>query len=45
VKREIHVELARSFDIRAAIDDDPAIAEMWTELGIASTLLPAVDYR
>jgi hypothetical protein len=45
VKRQIHIELARSFDIRAAIDDDPLIVEMWTELGIPSTLLPAVDYR
>ena len=43
VKRQIHVELARSFDIRAAIDDDPLIAEMWTELGIPSTLVTAVS--
>ena len=42
VKREIHIELARSFDIRAAIDDDPQIVEMWTELGIAATLIPEV---
>ena len=43
VKRQIHIELVRAFDIRAAIDDDPLIVEMWTELGIPSTLLPAVD--
>ena len=42
VKREIHVELARSFDIRAAIDDDPLIVEMWFALGIAATLVPEV---
>ena len=40
VKREIHIELARSFDIRAAIDDDPQIVEMWSALGIAATLVP-----
>ena len=40
VKREIHAELATSFDIRAAIDDDPLIVEMWTSLGIMSTLVP-----
>jgi len=42
VKREIHIELARSFDIRAAIDDDPQIVEMWSALGIAATLVPEV---
>lgn len=42
VKRAIHVELARSFDIRAAIDDDPLIVEMWAGLGIDSTLIPEV---
>ncbi|CAN1559255.1 hypothetical protein MCEMIE22_02581 [Mycobacteriaceae bacterium] len=40
VKREIHAELATSFDIRAAIDDDPLIVEMWTSIGIMSTLVP-----
>ena len=43
VKRGIHIELARSFDIRAAIDDDPLIVQMWAELGIAATLVPEVD--
>jgi hypothetical protein len=42
VKRKIHFELARSFDIRAAIDDDPQIVEMWSALGIAATLVPEV---
>ena len=43
VKREIHAELASSFDIRAAIDDDPLIAEMWVGLGISTTLVPEVE--
>ena len=42
VKREIHAELTRAFAIRAAIDDDPLIVEMWTALGIISTLVPSV---
>lgn len=40
VKREIHSTLTQSFDIRAAIDDDPLIVEMWTALGIDCTLVP-----
>lgn len=40
VKREIHTKLMRSFDIRAAIDDDLQIVEMWAALGILSTLVP-----
>lgn len=34
VKREIHSRLARTYDIRAAIDDDPEIVELWQQLGI-----------
>lgn len=34
VKREIHSQLARTYEIRAAIDDDPEIVELWQELGI-----------
>lgn len=34
VKREIHDELARSYDIRAAIDDAPEIVQLWQEIGI-----------
>ncbi len=34
VKREIHEELVRTYDIRAAIDDDPEIVELWLEVGI-----------
>jgi len=44
VKREIHTELSRSFDIREAIDDDPPIVEMWVALGIISTLAPGLTY-
>ena len=43
VKREIHVDLVRSFDIRAAIDDDPLIVQLWAELGISATLVPEVN--
>ena len=34
VKREIHTQLAVTYDIRAAIDDDPEIVELWQEIGI-----------
>lgn len=34
VKREIHGRLEKSYDIRAAIDDDPEIVGLWHELGI-----------
>lgn len=34
VKREIHDELAAAYEIRAAIDDDPEIVELWQEIGI-----------
>jgi hypothetical protein len=34
VKREIHSHLAVTYDIRAAIDDDPEIVELWQEIGI-----------
>lgn len=37
VKRDIHAELSQSFDIRAAIDDDPTIVELWSALGIVTT--------
>lgn len=43
VKREIHVDLVRAFDIRAAIDDDPLIVQLWAELGISATLVPEVS--
>jgi hypothetical protein len=34
IKREIHSQLAQTFDIRAAIDDDPEIVGLWQEVGI-----------
>lgn len=34
LKREIHSQLVVTFDIRAAIDDDPEIVELWREIGI-----------
>ena len=34
VKREIHSQLAMAYEIRAAIDDDSEIVELWQELGI-----------
>jgi hypothetical protein len=34
IKREIHSSLELIYEIRGAIDDDPAIVELWEELGI-----------
>jgi hypothetical protein len=34
IKREIHSLLTATYDITAAIDDDPEIVELWQELGI-----------
>ncbi len=34
IKREIHGQLALAYEIRAAIDDDPEIVELWQEFGI-----------
>jgi hypothetical protein len=39
VKREIHSQLAQTFDIRAAIDDDPEIVGLWQEVGIPVTMV------
>jgi len=39
VKREIHANLSRRFDIRGAIDDDPEIAAMWEELNIPTAVV------
>lgn len=40
VKREIHRYLARQFDIRAAVDDNPAVVALWDELGIPVEVIP-----
>lgn len=34
IKREIHGDLALTYDIHAAIDDDPEIIGLWQEVGI-----------
>ena len=34
IKREIHSDLAGTYEIRAAIDDDPEIVELWRGFGI-----------
>jgi hypothetical protein len=39
VKRDIHRRLARTFAIRAAIDDDPEIVGLWLELGIPAAMV------
>jgi hypothetical protein len=39
VKREIRSQLLAEYDIRAAIDDDPEIVELWSEAGIAVALV------
>jgi hypothetical protein len=44
VKRDIyHRELRGRFDIRAAIEDDPVITELWMGLGIPVTEVPDSD--
>lgn len=37
LKRDIHADLSRWYDVRAAIEDQEDVAEMWTELGIPTT--------
>lgn len=39
VKRDIHNRLAMTYDIRAAIDDDPEILGLWQELGIPAAMV------
>ncbi len=39
VKREIHRRLALTYDIVAAIDDDPEIVGLWVEVGIPVTMV------
>lgn len=40
VKREIYDQLAKHYDIRAAIDDNPAIIQLWTDLGLQVETVP-----
>lgn len=39
LKREIYAQLAPTYDIRAAIDDDPEIVGLWQENGIAVAMV------
>lgn len=43
VKREIHTDLTRTWDIVGAIDDNPAIVELWQSLGIPTVVMPGWD--
>lgn len=43
VKRDIHRYLSRSYDIRAAVDDNPAVVALWAELGIPTEIVPGWD--
>ena len=45
VKREIHRYLTATYDIRAAIDDNPAIIALWEEPGIPVTIVPGWDHE
>ena len=39
VKREIHASLAQTYEIRAAIDDDPEVVGLWQEVGITVAMV------
>lgn len=39
VKREIHDRLVLTYDIRAAIDDDPEIVGLWQQAGIPAAIV------
>jgi len=40
VKRDIHAVLAARYDIKAAIDDNVAVVQLWEVLGIPVTVVP-----
>jgi hypothetical protein len=40
VKRDIHRYLARHFDIRGAIDDNPNVIALWDSIGIPVEVVP-----
>jgi len=40
VKRDIHADLARRFDIVHACDDNPNVVRLWRELGIPVRVVP-----
>lgn len=43
IKREIFNYLSRVYDIRAAIDDNPKIIELWKSLGLKTVIVPGWD--
>lgn len=45
VKREIHRYLARHYDIRGAVDDNPNVIALWDELGIPTVVVPGWDVQ
>jgi hypothetical protein len=45
VKRDIHRYLARTYDIRGCIDDNPNVVALWEELGIPTEIVPGWDHR
>lgn len=40
VKADIHRYLARHYDIRGAVDDNPNVIALWDRLGIPTTVIP-----
>jgi hypothetical protein len=45
VKREIHAELSKRWEIVGAIDDNPSIVALWQELGIPTVVMPGWEYE
>lgn len=45
VKREIHAELARCWEIVGAIDDNPSIVALWQDLGVPTVVMPGWEYE
>lgn len=45
VKREAYEHLRRRFEVRAAIEDDPVIVELWEQFGITVTDVAEIDMR
>lgn len=43
VKRDIHRYLSRHYDIRGAVDDNPNVIALWSELGIPTEVIPGWD--
>lgn len=43
VKRDIYRYLSRHYDIRGAVDDNPNVVALWTEVGIPVEIVPGWD--